>query len=215
MDFKRASTPEQREQRRNDIINSALNIYLEEGYTGLNFGKIAENLDINRTVIYKYYSNPADVLLGYLSNKVSDLTQYLVSKENYEVSPLLIMVQMVNNDTEFQNVVSIVSTILEPQSSREHIVKFRKKLKQFRDILRMVSIEFDPKTTNDEFDEQFDTFIVMFIGIAAIRIKNQGTLDICAEVGAPTFDVNLYEMCYKFYQGTRHIDNGRKIWNNK
>lgn len=215
MEFKRASSSEQKELRRNAIIDSGVSIFLEDGYSAVNFGRVAQSLSINRTVIYNYFSNPADILLGYLSNKLSDLTQYLVTRENYEVSPLLIMVQLVNNDNEFQEVVAIVSTILEPESSSEHCMRFRKKLKQFKDILRMVSIEYDPLTTNDEFDEQFDAFIVMFIGIAAIKIKSKEVIDICIETGAPVFNVDLFEMCYRYYQGTRHIENGHKIWKKK
>jgi AcrR family transcriptional regulator len=51
----------QHEKRRAEILAKALDVFVEEGYHGANYAKIAERCDITRTTLYTYFHNKLEI----------------------------------------------------------------------------------------------------------------------------------------------------------
>ena len=47
--------------RKRDIIAKAINLFAEQGYNGVTYQKIADNCNIARTTLYKYFHNKRDI----------------------------------------------------------------------------------------------------------------------------------------------------------
>ncbi len=63
MDFKRARSKQQFEQRENDIISVAISIYKELGFEGVTFSKISEKTNFTRPTIYSYFKTKEEIML--------------------------------------------------------------------------------------------------------------------------------------------------------
>lgn len=51
------------EKRRNEILESALDVFVEEGYADTTFQKIADRCGITRTILYLYFKNKREIFL--------------------------------------------------------------------------------------------------------------------------------------------------------
>ena len=49
------------EARKRDIIAKAINLFAEQGYNGVTYQKIADNCNIARTTLYKYFRNKREI----------------------------------------------------------------------------------------------------------------------------------------------------------
>jgi AcrR family transcriptional regulator len=72
---KAPATPEVVEAVRERILNEALAIINEEGYSGLSMRKLARHLGFTAKTIYNYYSNKDELYLMVLIKGFSDLVQ--------------------------------------------------------------------------------------------------------------------------------------------
>ncbi len=51
------------EKRRNEILEKALQVFVEEGYTDTTYQKIADRCGITRTILYIYFKNKREIFL--------------------------------------------------------------------------------------------------------------------------------------------------------
>lgn len=49
------------EKRKREILDSALDVFLEEGYSGASYQKIADRCGIARTILYTYFKNKQEI----------------------------------------------------------------------------------------------------------------------------------------------------------
>lgn len=49
------------EKRKHEILERALDVFLEEGYAGASYQKIADRCGIARTILYTYFKNKRDI----------------------------------------------------------------------------------------------------------------------------------------------------------
>lgn len=55
------SAPISHEKRKQEILEKALDVFIEEGYEDTTFQKIAERCGITRTILYLYFNNKKDI----------------------------------------------------------------------------------------------------------------------------------------------------------
>ncbi|HOZ71475.1 MAG TPA: helix-turn-helix domain-containing protein, partial [Spirochaetales bacterium] len=51
------------EKRRKEILESALDVFVEEGYADTTFQKIADRCGITRTILYLYFKNKREIFM--------------------------------------------------------------------------------------------------------------------------------------------------------
>ena len=73
------------EKRRREILEKALDVFMDEGFVNVTFQKIADRCDITRTTLYIYFKNKKDIfnfsIKQLLSTVEGDITR--ISKEKY------------------------------------------------------------------------------------------------------------------------------------
>ncbi|WOO86551.1 TetR/AcrR family transcriptional regulator [Mollicutes bacterium LVI A0039] len=212
MDFKRATTYEKKEQRKCKIIEVTVELYLEEGFGAINFARIAERVDFNRTVIYNYYNNPADILLDYVGRKLDEINSVLLTNTEVDINPLYRVVGLLDLEHDFKQVASIFSSVLEPAASADHLIKFRKKLKRFSEILGMITIEDDPSFTIEEYKKYYGAFMIMFVGVTSLYAYDKRIRSVCDTVGSEYFQLGLCEAAMLVFSNTRNFELARPYW---
>ncbi|PMD71409.1 TetR family transcriptional regulator [Companilactobacillus nuruki] len=81
MTFRRIIMVENKKNRRrgdqlqNDIYQAAYNLLKKEGYTNLTFSKIAKAAQTSRSVIYRYWDTPFDLVFEMIHNQMKDSGQ--------------------------------------------------------------------------------------------------------------------------------------------
>ena len=98
MDFLRARTKEQIDQRRFDIIQACETLFNEGGYDFVNLKAISEMTAISRSSIYTYYKTKDEIMLDILILKLNDWKNDLLiwtqKKLLYQKKPFVVNLQI-------------------------------------------------------------------------------------------------------------------------
>lgn len=70
------------EKRKREILEKALDVFIEEGYEGATFQKIADKCAITRTILYTYFKNKREIFLWSIKQLVSSLEGTLTKTLN-------------------------------------------------------------------------------------------------------------------------------------
>jgi len=85
--------PPKGEKRRQQIIETAKNMFITKGFQSTHIGQVCDELDIARGTVYQYFSNKKEILYGILDNVVEsveeildpdDLKEFLKMKPDHE-----------------------------------------------------------------------------------------------------------------------------------
>lgn len=133
MTFCRARTREQIGSRENEIMNACEQLFIKEGYEGVNIKAISEKTSFTRSSIYNYYRTKDEILLDLLKRDMLLWTQEFqtqiqgidtLTKEEYSE---IITTSIMHYDMMLQ-LFSILFTTLEKNSEMEKIVEFKQKI---------------------------------------------------------------------------------------
>ena len=160
MEFKRARTVQQIEERRQEIINACADLFDNGDIDDVHFKAIGEKTSFGRSTIYKYYSTKEEILLDLLLLDVigwiEDLNVFTekydrLSKEDFckEFAGAY-----AKND-RLLRLMSILYSIIEKNCSLEKLADFKKSLIGFMEPVFMCVKKFFPKAS----DEAIQTFI--------------------------------------------------------
>ena len=69
--------PPKGEKRRQQIIETAKNMFITKGFQSTHIGQVCDELDIARGTVYQYFSNKKEILYGILDNVVEALEEVL------------------------------------------------------------------------------------------------------------------------------------------
>ncbi|MBP3709637.1 MAG: TetR/AcrR family transcriptional regulator [Treponema sp.] len=61
------------DKRKHEILEKALDVFIEEGYEDVTFQKIADRCGITRTTLYIYFKNKRDIFLWSIKQLLSEL----------------------------------------------------------------------------------------------------------------------------------------------
>ena len=65
------------DKRRHEILQKALDVFIDEGYEDVTFQKIADRCGITRTTLYIYFKNKREIFLWSIKQLTGDLEQNL------------------------------------------------------------------------------------------------------------------------------------------
>lgn len=117
--------PPKGEKRKQQIIDTAKEMFISKGFQSTHIGQVCEHLDIARGTVYQYFSNKKEILYAILDNvsedmedilDPDDLKDYLKTKPDTEV-----LVRWIDNR---------ISTCLELLSNEPIVIKL-----MYRDIV--------------------------------------------------------------------------------
>jgi len=73
--------PPKGEKRRQQIIETAKNMFITKGFQSTHIGQVCDELDIARGTVYQYFSNKKEILYGILDNVIEALEEVLDSDD--------------------------------------------------------------------------------------------------------------------------------------
>ena len=82
--------PPKGERRKQQIIDTAKEMFIEKGFQSTHIGQVCEKLDIARGTVYQYFSNKKEILYALLDNvleKVEDIFDQDDLKDFFDTSP--------------------------------------------------------------------------------------------------------------------------------
>lgn len=201
------------QQERNNLIKeTTTKLFLEQGYALLTISKISDECGVHRNVIYKGYKNTADILLDYLGDWLDAQISYLLSSVEEELSPLYRIVGIIDLSSEIKCFAAIYTSVLEPAASETHLIKFRKKMKRFSEILGIISMEYDSELTMEEYRDFYESFLILFIGIASLNTNDPKIVKACHTIGEPWMEYGICELAIQFFAGTRNLELAIPYW---
>ena len=69
--------PPKGEKRRQQIIETAKNMFINKGFQSTHIGQVCDELDIARGTVYQYFSNKKEILYGILDNVLESAEEIL------------------------------------------------------------------------------------------------------------------------------------------
>lgn len=130
MSFLRARSEQQIQERIQEIVNAASEIYNELGYDGLSFSVIAEYTKFTRPNIYKYFKTKDEILLEMLKADtvawITSLTNSFKLNKIYAVEEIAeIWVGSLIKHSRLLELYSFLFTTIEKNVSVEALAKFK------------------------------------------------------------------------------------------
>lgn len=170
--------PPKGEKRKQQIIDTAKDMFITRGFQSTHIGQVCEHLDIARGTVYQYFSNKKEILYAILDNvsedmedilDPDDLKDYLKSKPDTEV-----LVKWIDNR---------ISSCLELLSNEPIVIKLMyrdivgideevsEKVQIFTDhIVETISREIAILRDNGIFNKELDPFITASMLVGGIMM---------------------------------------------
>lgn len=77
--------PPKGERRKQQIINTAKEMFLEKGFQSTHIGQVCEKLDIARGTVYQYFSNKKEILFNLFNSVIEQIEDILDLEEMTEL----------------------------------------------------------------------------------------------------------------------------------
>ena len=77
--------PPKGERRKQQIINTAKEMFLEKGFQSTHIGQVCEKLDIARGTVYQYFSNKKEILFNLFNSIIEQIEDVLDLEEMTEI----------------------------------------------------------------------------------------------------------------------------------
>jgi AcrR family transcriptional regulator len=134
MDWVRARSDEQIEQRINEIMDATARLYKEHRFEDITFAMIAKEADFTRSNLYRYFQTKEDIFLELMKHDILSWRVDII--ENFtdgnlslgEIAEIIVDLTLKHN--RMVKLFTILFTLLEPNSSLEALTAFKLKINQ-------------------------------------------------------------------------------------
>ena len=132
VDWVRARSDEQIEQRIKEIVDATARLYEENRFEDITFAMIAKEADFTRSNLYRYFQTKEDIFLELMKQDIAVWRQDIL--ENFTNStPSLhevaeTSVDLILKHKRMVKLFTILFTLLEPNSSLEALTDFKRKI---------------------------------------------------------------------------------------
>ena len=197
--FIRARGEEQKEIRRQQIVDAAAALYAEVGYDKVTFSKIGRKVSFTRLNLYNYYQCKEDIFLTLLLqdrwNTLEDARKSFSGVVTDRDAFCLAWAEMLLRHQRMMALFSIANTVILKDASSEMHKRFRSEISQISgELVRLVQELFPAFTP-----EQAALFVTcessyaMTLYPARLEYKKRMHIEIFKDVGSGTKDfVSLF-----------------------
>jgi Transcriptional regulator len=154
MEFQRARNEEQKNTRRDQIIEAALKLYNKEPIEKITFASIAKELNFSRANLYKYVTTKEEIFLWILTSDIENWgNQVHEVFEKYDALDLktfsrLWAEQMYKNERLLKLLCNL-SSVLKDNITIKSLESFKKGFYSSFDRLNFIIKKFFPQLSND------------------------------------------------------------------
>lgn len=201
MEFRRARTNLQIEERRKEIIQAVSNILENGDIDDVNFKAISEMTSIARPTIYKYYKTKEEILLDILSddikvwtNIVEDFTNnnQTLSKEAFSEALALAF----DRSPRMLKFLSLLSTVFEQNCSLEKLVEFKKEMMQEMSSLYRSMSKYFPEASHQELEMTLVTIMSFISGLYPMTHNSEKQIEAMRLADYKPISTDFYTICY-------------------
>lgn len=150
MCYQRARSNKHIQERIQEIISAASNIYDSVGYEGLSFSAISELTKFTRPTIYKYFNTKEEILIKILladmESWISTLINSFKINKLYSIDEIAdIWVNAISENYRLLNLYSILFTSIEKNVSIEALAEFKKDVHKLQEPVMELLKQLFPK----------------------------------------------------------------------
>jgi TetR/AcrR family transcriptional regulator len=134
VDWVRARSDEQIEQRINEIVDATARLYQENRFEDITFAMIAKEADFTRSNLYRYFQTKEDIFLELIKHDIEIWRKDIL--ENFaEATPSLhevakTSVNLILKHRRMVKLFTILFTLLEPNATLEALTAFKQKINE-------------------------------------------------------------------------------------
>jgi len=134
MDWVRARSDEQIEQRINEIVDATARLYEENRFEDITFAMIAKEADFTRSNLYRYFQTKEDIFLELMNHDIAlwraDILQNFADGTPSLREVAEISVELILKHRRMVKLFTILFTLLEPNASLEALTAFKQKINE-------------------------------------------------------------------------------------
>jgi len=134
LDWVRARSDEQIEQRISEIVDATARLYESHRFEDITFAMIAKEADFTRSNLYRYFQTKEDIFLELMKHDITVWRKDIL--DNFaDGNPSLhevaeICVDLILKHKRLVKLFTILFTLLEPNSSLEALIAFKQKINE-------------------------------------------------------------------------------------
>jgi len=132
MDWVRARSDEQIEQRINEIMDATARLYEENRFEDVTFAMIAKEADFTRSNLYRYFQTKEDIFLELMKHDIEvwrkDILENFVDGYSSLHEAAETSVALILRHKRLVRLFTILFTLLEPNASLEALTAFKQKI---------------------------------------------------------------------------------------
>lgn len=202
MEFQRARTQEQIENRREEILNSCCTLFQQEEYDNITLKAISEMTSISRTSMYSYYQTKEEVFLDVLKREYLDWG--LEIKKKFEAVDSITQEEFCHLITDtflsreiMMKLLSVHLTAIEQNCSLEKLTQFKKESQRVFDALTEGIAKTFPMAASSDRVLFMQQFLVFIFGIYPFSHPTEKQKAAMEGAGLSMMPFDLNEFCYK------------------
>lgn len=134
MDWVRARSDEQIEQRINEIVDATARLYEENRFEDITFAMIAKEADFTRSNLYRYFQTKEDIFLELMQHDIAlwraDILENFADGNRSLHEHAEFFVDLILKHKRMVKLFTILFTLLEPNSSLEALTAFKGKINE-------------------------------------------------------------------------------------
>lgn len=178
MEWERARSEEQKEQRIAEIIAATERLYKKYSFEEITFVLIAEEADFTRSNLYKYFSSKEEIFLEFLKHDIvlwrKDLVKTYKKKKKYSVEEFVsVWVEILKRHNRMLDLLSILFHFLEKNSSLESVISFKFAIKAEVQMFIELLCEYFPNLTPEKALEFLYLHMSMATGLYQMTNHNE------------------------------------------
>ncbi|MBR6566063.1 MAG: TetR/AcrR family transcriptional regulator [Spirochaetaceae bacterium] len=136
------------DRRKKEILETALNLFMEKGYEDVTFQKIADRCGITRTTLYIYFKNKKEIFVWSIKQLTSEIEASLVKiinddSKSVEERLLNVLDRILEKCAENHLLFTVTLTYLLQlkKSGKDPAVRVRRRIIRLRHLLSTIIIE--------------------------------------------------------------------------
>lgn len=136
------------DKRKKEILETALNLFMEKGYEDVTFQKIADRCGITRTTLYIYFKNKKEIFVWSIKQLTSEIEASLVKiinddSKSVEERLLNVLDRILEKCAENHLLFTVTLTYLLQlkKSGKDPAVRVRRRIIRLRHLLSTIIIE--------------------------------------------------------------------------
>ena len=196
MNTKNINSRMTKEERRQQILNSAMKVFVERGYNGATTLDIAKEAQVSEVTLFRYFSSKKEIftegiepiLITTLKDSIVSIDgletveklKYILKErikfisEHHKVIKLILMESQVNPEISKINYINKIASLLK-ESIHEAGIELKDEDTSLRLLMgSILSFLYLPEIDEDKIDEFIDSFIMTIMSFKNQEFKDKG-----------------------------------------